>query len=101
MRFQVWSSNWCLTSEIDKLIEHYPVLDDFGLEVVEFQEKYKIPIRDENGKRMYQEAYRHKQKAVVNIDSLEQLMAFIKAVDCEIIIFCGEPIIEIYDGYRE
>ena len=101
MKFQILSSNWCLNSEIDKLHEHYPILDNFGFEVTEFREPYRIPIRDENGKRMFQEAYRTKQKAFINIDSLEQLMAFIKAVDCEIIIFNHEPAIEIYDGYRE
>jgi hypothetical protein len=88
--------------EIEDLHSKYPILDVFGFETKEFTQPYNIRIRDENGNPMSQRAYRTVTKAFVNIDDLEQLIAFANAVNCEIIICPGdESSIEIYDTYRE
>lgn len=58
-----------------------------------------MPIRDEDGKVIYQDHYKIIKKPYIIIDSLERLMDLIKDVKEELIIDEGH--ILIYDGYVE
>ena len=87
-------------NNIEKLVEKYPCLKDFGFEVVEYEEPLKTWTWDENGKRILQ-IYGKKiiREPYVTIESLERLLELRFAVDEPLII--TEDEIEIYDGYRE
>jgi hypothetical protein len=79
------------------------MLNEHGLEVEEFEQRYetRIRIHDENGVAIVQPVSRvvDIKRASVTIHTLEQLMDLIKAVNHSIIV--SEDAIEIYDGYRE
>ena len=103
MKFRIYSSFYCMDNEIDELLDDYPVLKNYGFEVIkETRTGRRVTrIKDENEKPMVQETpYTYEIKKVyVNIDTLEQLMSLIKDVNCHVIV--DEDTIEIYDSYRE
>ena len=103
MKFRITATSvWW--QEHEKLIEEYPILSNYGYELEEKQ----IPvsgcwIKDENGKRIWQttDKTRPIYTPYIHIDTLEQLVEFIKALeDCGTIVMTEDEI-EIYDGYRE
>ena len=110
MNFFIESVNW----GAEEILEQYPVLKDFGFEEIETIRTRKIPIKDENGKRIYQIGTRVDKKQRIAIDTLGQLLDLSNKVDNGLIIFpsdyyydgedyvrTADPKIEIYDGYRE
>ena len=63
-------------------------------------------IRDEKGKFATQETTIYHDEWFIDIETLQDLLDFIKEIDEEVIIYCtstskGEYVIEIYDDYRE
>ena len=103
MKFRIISSCYVFDIETEQLLDEYPVLKKYGLEVIEeTRTSYEdIRITDENGLPMTQKVlYPYKIKiAYVNINTIEQLMNLIKDVEYPVIV--TEDEIEIYDGYRE
>lgn len=103
MKFRIFSSGYCLDREFDKFLSKYPVLEKYGLEIEEFDQRRKryVTVTDENGMEMRQMMpYTfHVKRANVTIDTLEQLMDIIKDVGHSVVV--NEDSIEIYDGYRE
>lgn len=109
MKYEIYSTcNW----DVDSLLEKYPMLNNFGFEVVEKQESIKrsVVIWDENRNpiRQIQDCSRTVRKGYITLNSLDQLKELIDAVGNEIVILppsliSGDGIyrIEIYDGYRE
>ena len=92
----------------DKLLEKYPMLNNFGFEAVDKRETFKrnIVIWDENRNpiRQLQDCSRTVRKGYVTLYTLEQLNELIDAIDDEIVITPmddGIYRIEIYDDYRE
>ena len=109
MKFEIYST--CIF-DIDFLLENYPMLNNFGFEVVEKQESIKrnVVIWDENRNpiKQIQDCSRTVRKGYVTLNSLDQLKELIETVGNEIVILppsviSGDGIyrIEIYDGYRE
>lgn len=100
MQFHVCSSYWCLDSEVDKVVDKFPCLKDFGLELVDEQEPVYTRIRDETGKFIRQvDTTKTKTRAYITIDTIEQLLELEKASGHALIVTQDE--IEIYDDYRE
>ena len=109
MKYEIYSTcNW----DVDSLLEKYPMLNNFGFEVVEKQETIKrnVVIWDENLNpiRQIQDYSRTVKKGYITLNSLDQRKELIDAVGNEIVILppsliSGDDIyrIEIYDGYRE
>ena len=109
MKYEIYSTcNW----DVDSLLEKYPMLNNFGFEVVEKQEPIKrnVVIWDENRNpiRQIQDCSRTVRKGYITLNSLDQLKELIDAVGNEIVVLppsliSGDDIyrIEIYDGYRE
>lgn len=114
MKFAIESSSY----HKDYLLREYPFLVDYGFETMEKIVPCRTPIRDENGKRIYQIGTRTETIPHIHINTLEQLIDFSNKVGVgnSIIIFpehkiydgeqrdfvgVGFPAIEIYDGYRE
>lgn len=92
----------------ESLLAKYPMLSDFGYGVEDITFPVRTPIYDEAGKRMYQTGERIVKKPYVIIDSIEQLVEFMRAVDTALVIspedsYYGTYLneIEIYDTYRE
>ena len=96
----------------DKLLEKYPMLNNFGFEAVDKQKTFKriVPVLDENGDQItqLQDCSRTVRKGYVTLNSLDQLKELIDTVGNEVVILppsliSGDGIyrIEIYDGYRE
>lgn len=109
MKFEIYST--CIF-DIDFLLENYPMLNNFGFEVVEKQESIKrnVVIWDENRNpiKQIQDCSRTVRKGYITLNSLDQLKELIETVSNEIVILppsviSGDDIyrIEIYDGYRE
>ena len=109
MKFEIYST--CIF-DIDFLLENYPMLNNFGFEVVEKQESIKrnVVIWDENRNpiKQIQDCSRTVRKGYVTLNSLDQLKELIDAVGNEVVILPPSVIsddgiyrIEIYDGYRE
>ena len=88
----------------EDLIAHYPTLQKFGFKLVEYKTPKGSWIRDENGKRIWQESgFNVTHIPHIEIASLEELHALRRAVKSPL-VYCAsddEPTIEIYDGYRE
>lgn len=100
MQFRIWSSNWCLDSEVDKLVDGYPCLKDFGLALIDEIVPQYTRIRDETGKFILQvDNTKTKTRAYINIDTIEQLLELEKASGNALIV--TQDTIEIYDDYRE
>lgn len=109
MKYEIYST---CNLFVDLLLEKYPMLNNFGFEVVEKQETIKrnVVIWDENLNpiRQIQDYSRTVKKGYITLNSLDQLKELIDAVGNEIVILppsliSGDDIyrIEIYDGYRE
>lgn len=105
MKYKIESSSYYNSN--DELLEEYPFLTEFGYIVEEKQEPYKSLIRDETGRNIWQETMRTVHVPYIFLNSLEDLDRLTKACKHPLIYcdsttdFCGEPSIEIYDGYRE
>lgn len=99
MQFRIWSSNWCLDSEVDKLVDGYPCLKDFGLELIDRIEPQYTLIRDETGNFIHHFGDVEIKCAYINIDTIEQLLELEKASGSALIV--TQDTIEIYDDYRE
>ena len=91
----------------EKLLERYPCLSDFGY-IVEAEEKHRnVPIKDENGTRIYQVVRDTVFTPYILLDSLDDLDRLTKACGCPLIYsdetndYRGVRSIEIYDDYRE
>ena len=109
MKYEIYSTcRW----NPDKLLEKYPMLNNFGFEAVDKQKTFKriVPVLDENGDLITQlrDCSRTVRKGYITLNSLDQLKELIDTVDNEIVILppsliSGDGIyrIEIYDGYRE
>lgn len=114
MKFAIESTSY----HKDHLLQEYPFLVDYGFETMEKIVTCRTPIRDEDGKRIYQIGTRTETIPHIHIHTLEQLVEFSNKVGegNSIIIFpehtvydgekgkyvgVGFPAIEIYDGYRE
>ena len=83
------------------MLEKYPCLIEHGYKEVEREVPTGLWVRDVDGKtRIWQEGpNRIVHEPVVEINSLEELISLINAVNCELVI--SDTDIEIYDGYRE
>lgn len=99
MKFRIESVYWY---EIDEMMERYPCLVNFGLEIEKKEEPKYHRIKDENGKPLIFE-YGNKVTYIpyIQIDDLDTLIKFTKAVSHKIVFDGEENLIEIYDGYRE
>lgn len=89
MEFIIESTSICL----DKLINEYPNLMNFGFSTKEVDVECKFGKRKET-------------IATININTIEELMSLAKDTEYEIIVGNNHdkyemPCIEIYDGYRE
>lgn len=100
MKYKITSVIWY---EPKDLIAHYPCLIDFGFEIDHKLVPEDIYIGDENGKPIkYTTGETVKTTCYVNINDLGELQKLSEAVKNPLVMFEGkEPIIEIYDGYRE
>lgn len=98
MTFNI-SSTICWKNE--KMLGKYPCLKDFGYKEVERSVPTGYWIKDEYGYSiLWQEGpNRIVYDPVIEINSLEELISLINAVDCELVI--SDTTIEIYDSYRE
>ena len=92
----------------DKLLEKYPMLNNFGFEAVDKQETFKriVPVLDENGDQItqIQDCSRTVRRGYVTLYTLEQLNELIHTIEEKIVITPMDDDIyrvEIYDGYRE
>lgn len=86
-----------------KIVEEYPCVNDFGFETEHLTKYRTYRLREPyDGIEKVTEEYTI-DVPYVNIDSLDRLMEFCRAVNNPIIIGSddGIPEIEIYDGYRE
>ena len=99
MKFRIESVNWYKTEE---MIEHYPCLANFGLEVEKKEEPKHCRILDENGNPLIFE-YGNNITYIpyITIHDIGTLIKLTKAVGHEIVFNGEENLIEIYDGYRE
>lgn len=104
MKFEiqtVW--NW---GDHVKMLEDYPCLKDYGFEPIKVRRVCYERFMDENGRPIKQEKSHTVDRMMVSVNSLEQLLELVRAVQEPIII---SPLdekhasfnIEIYDGYRE
>ena len=94
MKFEIKSS-WYMDEE---LLDEYPCLTKYGYEVVDVERDSLRAIRDENGKIMMQKVGTYTlTRRYVSINTLEELDAFNKDVDCPIIVDTRDLSIEIYD----
>lgn len=86
--------------KFDELLEAFPCIKDFGFTKLPREVPTGSWIRDENRKRIWQPG---PPKIVydpyIELNTLEDLDRFMKAVDESLIISPGE--IEIYDTWRE
>ena len=97
----VW--NW---DNLNEMLEKYPVLKNYEIEPVKIRKTRYIKIWDENGRPIRQRDDYRVTRIMISVNSLEQLLELINAVDQPIIISKLEEEhadfnIEIYDGYRE
>lgn len=86
----------------EQLLKEFPCLSKFGLEVVEEEANCSGQwIRDENNHRIWQPSDKKRifYTPYVTIDTVEQLVELIAAVDYPIVV--TSDAIEIYDTYRE
>lgn len=99
MKFKIESTNWDAT---EKMIEQYPCLANFGLEIEKKEEPKYCKIKDENGKPLlFEYGTKMTYTPYIDINNIDTLVEFTKAVDCCIIFDGRDATIEIYDGYRE
>lgn len=104
MKFLIESS---MFGRNGNLVERYPCLNDFGY-AVEAEERHRnVPIKDDNGARIYQVVSDTVFIPHIFLDNLDDLERLSRACDCPL-IYCdesidhrGRPSIEIYDDYRE
>ena len=105
MKYKIESSSYY--HSIDELLEEYPFLTEFGYTVEEKRVPDKVWIRDENGRKIWQETMCTIQVPYIFLNSLEELDRLAKATVHPLIYsnnitdYHPEPSIEIYDGYRE
>ena len=102
MKFYISQSDWVYDEEKQnaKLIKEYPCLKEYGFELEKIVTKYtRGTVQDDEGNTLEVERCKVSYKPYIIINSLEELMKFIKDVDNELVI--REDYIEIYDGYRE
>ena len=108
MRFRISTSD-CLKAE--QIVERYPMLNDFGFELVEEPVLHKMRIRNPDGGYLIEEVPKVEKRTYINICTLEDFMELSTEVESGLILFmpsnrewmdgCEYPEIEIYDGYRE
>ena len=100
MLYRISSVIWYKTED---LIAHYPMLRDFGLQIIEHKSPKGCWIRDENGNRIWQEmGFTVNYIPHIEINSIEELHK-LRTLVKHPLVYCDsdEPEIEIYDGYRE
>ena len=99
MKFEISSSNWW---EVRDLIERYPCLSDFQLEIDKHESPKKVAARDKNGNTI---TYEYDCSLVytpyIHIDTVEDLVRLCEATEHKLVFFGRDKKIEIYDGYRE
>lgn len=95
MEFKIVSVEY----KVEELLEHYPCLDNYGFVIRQAKVPRKIRIWDDEGKPLTQIHPMLINYAVVQINSLSELLDLRSALDEDLII--KEDTIEIYDGYRE
>lgn len=103
MKFQIEATSiW--RDKHERLIKEYPMLADYGYEV-ETKDVPVVPrwIKDENGRfiKFHTGETKTIHTPYITVNSLEQLMEFIKRLEGTSEIIVSEDFIEIYDGYRE
>lgn len=98
MEFKIISTD--IWNNPQRLIEEYPCLKDYSLEVKRTGFPAKSRIHDENGRPVYQTFTQFVYTPYITINTIDDLMNLVKSVENPLIInTSGE--IEIYDGYRE
>ena len=88
----------------EDVIKSYPQLSDFAFRCDEEEQPRRIAIRDDEGQLMWQQVgTRVVKKSKIEVESLEELISLLSAVDHPLIIDREEDsfTIEIYDGFRE
>ena len=88
----------------EDVIKSYPQLSDFAFRCDEEEQPRRIAIRDDEGQLMWQQVGAEiVKKSKIKIESLEELINLLSAVDHPLIIDSEEGgfTIEIYDGFRE
>lgn len=92
-------------SDPERVINEYPVLNEFEFKSVAIPTQKHIRIKDENGKTIFQSYPSERNEGYVTIHTIDQLLEFCRAVENPIIISVdrgsGDAEIEIYDNYRE
>lgn len=111
MRFILANSNGTDDCKDEILAEH-PGLDKFNIVDEEYSYVLTRKVFDEDLQPIKQEVEKKKNRIVIEINSLEELVSLTEATNNSIIIHkydedfvissvAGELEIEIYDGYRE
>lgn len=99
MKFEIDSSSYY---EVRELIEEYPCLADFQLEITKHEAPKKVAARDKNGNTvMYEYDCGLVYTPYIHIDTLEDLVGLCEATNHKLVFFGRDKKIEIYDGYRE
>ena len=105
MKFEIEATYSCGAGEV---IREYPILNDYGFELVDEHYTFKQPIKNPDGGYLIQETLSVRKRAFINIDTFDELMKLSLDVGQALILFMPEnhgnvdiPSIEIYDGYRE
>lgn len=99
MKFEICSTNWW---EVQELIEHYPCLSDFQLEIDKHESPKKVATRNKDGNTvMYEYDCSLVYTPYIHINSLDDLIRLSEATEHKLIFFGRDSRIEIYDGYRE
>lgn len=107
MKFKITATSVWLSTDV---IVKYPCLMKFGYEMVTEHVPSKCMIRDEFGKPIeFVNGERTFNTPFIHINTIEQLMELINAVENDEYFSCGVvvsmndgiPEIEIYDSYRE
>lgn len=106
MKFLITATSIWDYTDMERLLDKFPFLNDFGFSVEEQEYTRKTKIRDENGKPITQVNTYMRKKPYIHIQSLEELMKLTDIVGeyNSIILDNTEENgweIEIYDDYRE
>ena len=93
MKFAVCSTVWCHWTELDNLIDRYPMLYKYNFRTAHRIWFNPTTQETENIKIGY-----------IDVQDLTELIELMEAVDEELIVGkngFGDTCIEIYDGFRE
>ena len=99
MRFEITSTNYY---EIQELVERYPCLADFQLEIDKHEDPKHVAAKDKNGNTvMYEYDCGIVYTPYIHIDTIEDLVRLCEATEQKLVFKGRARTIEIYDGYRE